>query len=50
MNKYVLIYTLLKQVYANLLRPLLVKAIDDPEEEWDEIVLKMVDGLFGYKG
>lgn len=48
--KAMLILGLIKQAYGKLLRPLLVKAIDDPESEWDDVVLRMVDNLFEYKG
>lgn len=48
--KAMLILGLIKQIYGQLLRPLLVKSIDDPESEWDDIVLRMVDNLFEYKG
>ncbi len=46
--KWVVIFELVRTVYAKILRPLLVKAIDDPNETWDDVVLAMVDRLFQY--
>ena len=37
-------------VYANVLRALLVAKIDDPAHVYDDRVLAMADGAFGYKG
>jgi hypothetical protein len=36
-------------VYGKFLRPLVVKAVEDPNSDWDETLMKMLDGLFGYK-
>ena len=44
------ILTLARMAYRTILRDLLVKAIDDPEKEWDDLVLKMLDALFGFEG
>lgn len=46
--KYLAIFNILTMVYGQILRPLLKKAIDDPETEWDDLVLSMVDRLFNY--
>lgn len=46
--KLALIFKFLTMVYAQVLRPLLVKAIDDPDEEWDDMILGIVDRLFNY--
>lgn len=45
---YQAIYSLLCMAYAAVLRPLLIKAIDDPTEDWDEVLLALYDGLFNY--
>ena len=45
---YAGIYMIVKMVYKTILRPLLVKAIADPEEVWDDFVLKIVDRVFDY--
>ena len=50
MMKYTIFKKVADMIYSAILRPLLVKAIDDPEEEWDDDVLKMVDAFFGYTG
>lgn len=36
-------------LYRLVLRDLLLKAIDDPDEEWDDTVLALLDGLLAYK-
>jgi len=46
--KYLAIFNILQMVYGQILRPLLMKAINDPNEEWDDVVLAMVDRLFDY--
>ena len=48
MIKYQIIFALIGQAYGSILRPLLKKAIDDPNEEWDDLVLDICDRLFGY--
>ena len=48
--KYEIIYRLVCMAYAEILRELLKKAIDNPNEEWDDIVLDMLDKLFNYQG
>ena len=39
----------LKAAYRHLLRPLVKKAIDNPDEDWDETVMEILDRLFDYK-
>ena len=46
--KYFAIFNILQLVYGQILRPLLKKAIDDPESEWDDLVLSMIDRLFDH--
>ena len=38
------------QVYKSYLRDLLIEKIDNPEHEYDDRVLAMCDGAFGYSG
>lgn len=40
----------LKVLYAQLLRPLIKRAIDDPDEEWDDFAMEIFDRLFNYQG
>lgn len=47
--KLMLIYNLMKVAYAQILRDLLLKAIDDPDSEWDDIVLSITDSIFNYE-
>jgi hypothetical protein len=48
--KLKIIWTLVKQVYAQLLRPILLKAVDDPDAVWDDYLMKAIDNLFEYDG
>ena len=41
-----LMMSFVKIAYASILRDLLIKAIDDPNETWDNAVLKICDGIF----
>jgi len=36
-------------VYASALRQLVIKAIDDPDSEIDDIAMKVMDSLFNYE-
>lgn len=38
----------IKTMYAFLLRPLLKKAIDDPDALWDDFVMARFDDLMDY--
>jgi len=38
-----------KLAYAKILRGLILKAIDNPDETWDDDVLKVLDTIFAYK-
>lgn len=42
------LWSLAKMAYSQILRPLLVKAIDDPDQEWDDLVLQALDRVFEY--
>ncbi|MBL0717069.1 MAG: hypothetical protein JJV89_03365 [Desulfosarcina sp.] len=44
-----LIILMLKSLYQAGLRNLIIKAIDDPEEVWDDSVLTLLDALLGKK-
>jgi len=39
---------LLCMAYREILRDLLLQAINDPDEEWDDMVLMVLDRLFDY--
>ena len=43
-----IIITFMGIMYNMILRDLLVKAIEDPNEEWDDLVLIICDRVFGY--
>jgi len=43
------VFSLLSFAYSTILRDLLVKAVSDPAETWDEVVLDMVDRVFNYE-
>lgn len=44
--KLMMILNIIDMIYLNLLRPLVVKAVNDPDEEWDNILLSRLDRLF----
>ena len=37
-----------RMAYKLILRDLLKGAIDDPNSEWDDMVLRALDAVFGY--
>ena len=43
------IVSLMGMAYKLILRDLLKAAIDNPDTEWDEWVLKVCDSIFGYE-
>ncbi len=43
------IWKLIKYAYGLILRPLVLKAIDDPESEVDDFVMRLLDNLFEYE-
>ena len=43
------IFGLAKMAYKMFLRELLVKAIEDPSSEWDDLVLAICDRIFDYE-
>ena len=45
-----IILKVLSYVYATFLRELVKDAIDNPNKEWDDTVLELLDRLFGYTG
>lgn len=44
------VWTLIRFAYRAVLRDLVVKAIDNPDSEIDDFVLRMLDNLFEYDG
>jgi len=46
--KFAALYQLAQMSYRLILRDILVKAIDDPENDWDDVVISMVDRIFNY--
>ena len=47
---YAALYRLLCMAYAQILRELVQKAIEDPNSDWDDTVITILDKLFDYKG
>lgn len=45
---YRMLYGIVCYAYANGLRSLVKKAIDDPDTEWDEVALGILDKIFNY--
>ena len=46
--KFMAIWSIAKLAYGSILRDLLKKSIDDPDTEWDDIVLSICDKIFEY--
>lgn len=47
--KYTAIMMIMGMAYKLIFRTLLIKAINDPDEEWDDMILALCDGLFNYQ-
>ena len=45
---YTALYRLACMAYSMILRSILKKAINDPDEEWDDVVLSVCDRIFNY--
>lgn len=46
---YKMLYGIVCYAYKNGLRSLVAKAIDDPESDWDDIALSIMDKIFNYE-
>jgi len=46
--KLAVVLAFARMAYKMILRDLLKNAIDDPAQEWDDLVLKVLDAVFGY--
>ena len=46
--KIAAIYQLACMAYKLILRSMLVKAIENPDEEWDDFILSFCDKIFNY--
>lgn len=46
--KFNTVFSVIKLLYSTVLRPLLVNAVNDPDAEWDDFILAMVDRVFDY--
>ena len=49
MEKYFSIYSLLCYAYKTLIRKILLKAIDDPDQSFDDVIMALLDKLFNYE-
>ena len=47
MNYATMILVVLGALY-NVMRPILKKAVDDPDAEWDDRLMAATDALFGW--
>jgi hypothetical protein len=43
------LWTIIKLIYKVILRPLVLKAIDDPDSEIDDFVMRILDNIFEYE-
>jgi hypothetical protein len=48
MNYVKLVIGIFSSIYV-MMRPILWKAVDDPEAEWDDRLMAAADALFGYE-
>jgi len=44
--KLALYWGIAKQVYQYILRRILLNAVDDPEKEWDDVLMAVIDSFF----
>ena len=42
------LWVIIMLIYKTILRELVVKAIDDPDSEVDDLILKILDRIFDY--
>jgi len=47
MESAVIILSILRAMYPGM-RPVLKKAVDDPKEDWDDILMGTADLIFGH--
>ncbi|MHA1867353.1 MAG: hypothetical protein ACTSXD_04750 [Candidatus Heimdallarchaeaceae archaeon] len=48
-GKEAVIIMMLKMLYSSFLRDILVKAVENPDETWDDHLLRICDKLFDFK-
>ena len=46
MLKYTIFKRVADMLYSSIFRDLLLKAIDDPDQEWDDDVMRFCDAFF----
>lgn len=46
--KNMVIWQIACVLYAKVLRHLLVKTIEDPDTEWDDVILRITDSIFDF--
>jgi len=46
---YTLIMLIASAIYKGM-RPVLLKAVNDPDQDWDDLTMKIADAVFGWKG
>ena len=49
MNYAKVIMALMGPLYK-VMRPILLKAVNDPDQEWDDMLMRVCDALFGWEG
>lgn len=42
---FTLVFGFAKKMYKTVLRKELIKAIDNPESEWDDVMMKVLDSI-----
>jgi len=46
MKKYILIYSFIRSLYNNGLRNVIVSLVENEDEDWDDILLNILDTMF----
>jgi len=46
---YKMLYGVVCQVYKSGLRQLVLNAVDNPETDWDDVAISILDKIFDYK-
>jgi len=45
---YKMLFAIVCNAYASGIRPLVVKSIEDPNTDWDDVALGILDRIFNY--
>jgi hypothetical protein len=43
-----MLFSMLRLIYPKYMRPVLHSAVNDPESDWDELLMSIIDRIFLY--